>query len=131
MNPTPTPSHRRRNKGQGAKKKSRYITKCRRVGLVGDTVEIKLASSDDEYSVNKLVEFSEQFIPLRDDSKLSGKPDQCRNDVVGTSKIRMLWKSTSVGMSGGRKRHQPYAVVDSGAEHEIVGGDGWHILHFR
>ena len=33
-------------------------------------------------------------------------------------------------MSGGRSRHQPYAVIDPGAEQDRIGGIGCTILHF-
>ena len=33
-------------------------------------------------------------------------------------------------MSKGSTRHAPYAVMDTGAEREVVGGVGWKILHF-
>ena len=33
-------------------------------------------------------------------------------------------------MSLGSIRHPPYAVINPGAEREVVGGVGWHIIHF-
>ena len=44
-------------------------------------------------------------------------------DLEGTptSRIRMLKKAVSVGMSGGRKIHQPYTVIDTGAEKDLIG----------
>ena len=33
-------------------------------------------------------------------------------------------------MSRGRTLHPPYAVIDPGAEKEVIGGVGWHIIHF-
>ena len=38
--------------------------------------------------------------------------------------------SNSIGISRGRARKSPYAVVDPGADMEIIGGVGWHVLHF-
>ena len=39
-------------------------------------------------------------------------------------------RAMSVRMSRGSVRHQPYAVIDPGAEHEVISGVGWQILHF-
>ena len=33
-------------------------------------------------------------------------------------------------MSQGRKGHLPYAVIDPGAEQDLIGGVGFAILHF-
>ena len=41
------------------------------------------------------------------------------NDVEG-----IIWRTTSVGMSQGRRSKQPYAVIDPGAEEELIGRDG-------
>ena len=52
-------------------------------------------------------------------------------DAEGTSTIRMLKRTaSSIGMTKGCTRHSPYAVIDPGAERDVVGGVGWHILHF-
>ena len=42
----------------------------------------------------------------------------------------MLNNAPFVGISGGPKTHQPYAVIDPGAEQDLIGGVGWQILHF-
>ena len=33
-------------------------------------------------------------------------------------------------MSRGSTRHPPYAVIDPGAERDVIGGVGWRVLHF-
>jgi len=51
-------------------------------------------------------------------------------NAVGTSRVRALKRATSIGMSKGSMRHAPYAVMDTGAEREVVGRVGWKILEF-
>ena len=115
-------------KGKGAR--ARRVTKTRRLGIQDDTIEIKLASSDSEYLGTLQNNNQEQVSTFEDDSDLQPKPNQCIEDVEGTSRIRAVKRATSVGMSRGRIQHPPYAVIDTGAEREIIGGVGWHILHF-
>ena len=57
------------------------------------------------------------------------RPSKIGN-AEGTSRVRALKRATSIGMSKGSTRHAPYAVMDTGAEREVVGGVGWKILHF-
>ena len=45
-------------------------------------------------------------------------------------RIRALKRPTSIGMSKSCTRHQSYAVIDPGADMEVIGGVGWHALHF-
>ena len=57
------------------------------------------------------------------------RPSKIGN-AEGTSRVRALKRATSIGMSKGSTRHAPYAVMDTGAEREVVGEVGWKILHF-
>jgi hypothetical protein len=116
-------------KGKGTKK-TRRVTKTRRIGIQDDTVEIKLASSDSEYMNLANVESRKRVVTFGDDSVIPLKPDHSIKDIEGTSRIRILKRAMSVGMSKGSTRHPPYAVIDPGAEKEVIGGVGWHILHF-
>ena len=104
-----------KKKQKGGDKKNRRVTKQRTVGSVDDTVEIKLANSFEEYSnLQNIIE--EQVIFSEDDSKSFDKSDHSVFDVSKcVSRLRALKNAgkTSVGMSGGRTRHQPYAVIDS------------------
>ena len=122
------PSNKTGKKKKGSK--TRRVTRTRRLGIQDDTVEVKLASSDSEYSTT----FSsnkprERFVTFGNDSVYQFTPDQCIKDEEGFS-IRMLKKTTSIGMSRGSSRFPPYAVIDPGAEKEVIGGVGWKILHF-
>ena len=92
------------------------MTKQRRVGLNNDTVEIKLASSDEDYRADDIVKSRKRVVTFGDDSEKPAKPDRSIEDDTGASRTRMLKRSTSAGMSGGRKRHEPYAVINPGAE---------------
>ena len=116
-------------------RKARRVTKTRRVGIQDDTVEIKLASSDSEYSTILTCsnfESREPIVTIGDDSNFESKSDHSiKSGAEGTStRIRMLKRAASVGMSKSRIRHPPYAVIDPGAEREVIGGVGWRILHF-
>ena len=96
-----------------------------------DVVEIKLARSDSSYSED-VCNFRQVVIP-GDDSDLHTMQDQFVDLYIeGTfrSRVRALKRAMLVGMSRGSVRHQPYAVIDPGAEHEVIGGVGWQILHF-
>ncbi len=112
------------------------VTKTRRVGLQDDTVEIKLASSDSEYSTILTCsnfESREPIVTIGDDSNFESKSyHSIKSGAEGTStrRIRMLKRAASVGMSKSQIRHPPYAVIDPGAEREVIGGVGWRILHF-
>jgi len=44
--------------------------------------------------------------------------------------VRALKRAMSIGIFKGSTRHAPYAVMDTGAEREVVGGVGWKILNF-
>lgn len=114
-------------------KQTRRVTKVRRVGLTDDTVEVKLTSSDEEYSrTDVLVNARELVVTFEHESKNEVKPDHSVEDERSnsSSRIRMVKKATSIGMSGGRKSHPTYTVIDPGAEQDLIGGTGWHILHF-
>ena len=111
--------------------KLRRVTKTRRVGFKDDTVEIKLASSDSEYSkTSSSFNSREQIITIGDDSNVLSRPNHSIDVGAEGSTIRALKRAASIGMSKGSTRHSTYAVIDPGAEKEIVGGVGWHILHF-
>ena len=103
--------------------KTRRVTRTRRLGIQDDTVKVKLASSDSEYSTTfSSNELCERVVTFENDSDFI-------SDVGGIS-IRMLKRATSIGMSRGSSRHSPHAVIDPGAEKEVIGGVGWQILHF-
>ncbi len=116
-------------------KAPRLVTKTRRVGIQDDMVEIKLASSDSEYSTILTCpdfESREPIVTIGDDSNFESKSDHSiKSGAEGTStRIQMLKRAASVGMSKSQIRHPPYAVIDPGAKREVIGGVGWQILHF-
>ena len=114
-------------------KKTRRVTKSKKVGLVDATVEVKLASSDEDYSVTDVVvKPRNRRVTFGDDSVIEFEPDRMCKDDDGpaTRKIRMLSRAASIGMSKGRKTIQAYAVIDPGAEQDLIGGIGWQIMHF-
>ena len=128
-----------KNSDQPAKKpgnrrngKTRRVTKTRRVGTRDDTVEIKLDSSDEEYfRTGTRMKSPEQIITFGHESDSSLKPGHSMNDTKRSlTRIRMLKTNVSAGMSRGSTRQLPYAVIDPGAEREVIGGVGWRILHF-
>ncbi len=96
-------------------------------------VEVKLRSSDEEYRASLKLFPSEQVVPFGDDSEDLQKPD---HSVLNVKTSEPKWvralksRNTSVGMSNGCKRHAPYAVFDSGAEQDLIGGVGFAIMHF-
>ena len=122
-------SSKKKQKGQG--KKNRRVTKQKMVETADDTVEVTLVSSGEEY-LTVLSNTPEQIVPFGHDSKFLATPDHSIVDVKKKEcRIRALQRcTTSVGMSGGRKGHQPYAVIDPGAEQDLIGGVGFAILHF-
>ena len=110
--------------------KTRRVTRTRRLGIQDDTVKVKLANSDSECSTTfSSNELCERVVTFENDSDFQFFSDQCIKDVEGIS-IRMLKRATSIGMSRGSSRHSPHAVIDPGAEKEVIGGVGWQILHF-
>ena len=111
--------------------KQRRVTKTRRIGVPDDTVRIKLASTVKDYSVSSSLDRELLSASGYDSDDLS-KPDHSMGgDNEGTSTLRALKKTiSSIGMSRGSVRHPSYAVIDPGAEKEVVGGVGWRILHF-
>ena len=46
------------------------------------------------------------------------------------ARVRILRMSRSVGMMVNKLSNQPYAVIDPGAEEDILGGIGWYVVHF-
>ena len=59
-----------------------------------------------------------------DEGNNPSKHKQCTEDEESL-RIKMIWLgTTSIGVSKGSTRHLPYAVIDSGAEREIIGGVG-------
>ena len=98
------------------------MTRTRRIGTQDDTIEVKLSTSDSD-----------------EDNRTSGSSSS--DDVGDTSKpgrevkdkgsrVRMLRMSRSVGMMVNKLSNQPYAVIDPGAEEDILGGIGWYVVHF-
>jgi len=122
----PPPKKKQRN---GTK--TRRLTKLRRIGTADDTVEVKLASSDEEYSTVYTCNTRERIVSFGHDSIIPARPDHSMQGSEGRASIlRMLKRTESVGMSNGRKTLLPYAVIDPGAEQDVIGGVGWHIMHF-
>ena len=124
----PEKSSKKSGKKKGSK--ARRVTRTRRLGVQDDTVKVKIASDISEYST-PLSNFRllDQVVPFGYDSNFQLTSDRCIIDEEGFS-IRSLKRSTSVGMSRGSSRYPPYAVIDPGAEMEVIGGVGWRILHF-
>ena len=123
------PTKKKKKTKQEKVNKQRRVTKQRRVGLADDSVEVKLASSDEEYST-VLSSLIEPIKTYRDDSHRSQHTGHSRKEKEKSLTMRMVKRSTSVGMSNGRNRHQPFAIIDPGCEGDMIGGVGWHILHF-
>ena len=111
------------------RKKTRRVTKTRRVGMADHTIEVKLASSDSDYSEYRNISHRSAS-KSRDDSNNQSKLDHSIKNSVNNSTIRALKRDMSVGISRGSVNVPPYAVIDPGAEKEVVGGVGWRILHF-
>ena len=97
-------------------------------GTLDDTVEeVKLGSDVEEYLsssncliYNSIISFMNGY-----DSKNLKKLGHSIQDNFG----RMIRRNLSVGMSTGSAMKQPYAVIDSGAEEDLVGGRGWYIQY--
>ena len=100
----------------GKKKKkgvnTRWVSRTRRIGTQDNTIEVKLSTSDSD-----------------EDNRTSGSSSS--DDVGDTSKpgrevkdkgarVRMLRMSRSVGMMVNKLSNQPYAVIDPGAEEDIL-----------
>ena len=112
--------------------KTRRVSKTRRTGIQDDSVEVKLGSSDEDYTdtCTNLIP-RKRLVTFGHDSIIPLKPDHSIEETAGSSKIiRAIKRSASIGMSRGSTRHSSYAVIDPGADKELIGGIGWHILHF-
>ena len=117
--------------GKGKGKRNRRVTKTRRIGIPDDTVEVKLASSDEDYiATSSKYKPRKRKVTFGNDSDIPWIPDHSIQDEAAGSKVRALKRSNSIGMSRGRTSQSPYAIVDPGADMEIIGGVGWHVLHF-
>ena len=116
-----TTSKKKKNSKGGGKRSIRR-TKTVTFGTPDETVTVKVASDNEDYSQVLLDTTEDQTSDLGYDSRGIRPSDLSIED----SRIR---RSTSVGMSRGRTRRQPYAVIDPGADEELIGGDGWFILH--
>ena len=83
-------------------KRTRRVTKTRRVGIQDDVVQIKLMSSDEEY-ISSVGESREALpISFEHDSDSHNNPCQSNEDEESLSKsIRALKRATSIGMSRG------------------------------
>ena len=105
--------------------KARRVTRTRRLGVQDDTVEVKIASDISEYSTPlSIFRLLDQVVPFGFDSNFQLTSDRCIIDEEVFS-IRSLKRSTSVGIP-----RDSYAVIDPGAEMEVIGGISWRILHF-
>ena len=120
-NTPPTKDREFKKKWQGGKKQRR--TKIATSGIPDDTVTVKITSEDESYIGLFEGTVDQTFGPGYDSDALP-LLDLSINDVEG-----IIRRTTSVGMSRGRPSRQPYAVIDPGAEEELIGGDGWHIVY--
>ena len=117
----PPAGKKEQHKKKKGKKQRRMTTKVTS-GLPDDTVEVKLDTDDEDYIVGG-TSINRNHLPCSYDSKINLDLDRSINDV------RMIRRNTSVGISRGRTTRQPYAVIDPGATEDLVGGQGWRIVH--
>ena len=108
------------------------MNRTRRVGIQDDLVQIKQTSSDEEYIRTIFCESTKVLpIPVGDDSNDQDQFDHSNDDKEGHStRVRALKRTTSGGMSKGTIRLQPFAVIDTGADMDVIGGVSWKVLHF-
>jgi len=108
-------------KRKGAK--TRRVTRTCNVGYLDDTVKTKLAGEVSEYS--RSTSSLKSVEPIKSVGYDSYVRSQTRPSKIGnaegTSRVRALKRGASIGMSKGSTRHAPYAVMDTGAEREVVG----------
>ena len=117
-----TPSEKEQAKKKKGKKQRRLTTKAAS-GLPDDTVEVKLDTDNEQYST-KFSSMHCTFCPTRYDSEMPIQPDHSKHETM-----RLIRRSTSVGISRGRTTRPPYAVIYPGATEDLVGGLGWRIVH--
>ena len=113
-------------------KQDHRVTRTCRVGIQDGVVQIKLTSSDEEY-IRTIFSESTKALPITvgDDSNDQYQFDYSNDYEEGHStRVRALKRTTSVGMSKGTIRHQPFAVIDPGADMDVIGRVGWKVLHF-
>ena len=119
-------------KVQSKQKKKRKGKKQHRVmnvvasGLKDDTVEVKPDSEDELYLAYNCLSRESVMLPGHESMHFM-KPGLSKPDVCDSKKIRMV--KTSVGISKGRNTKPTYAVIDQGAEQDLV-GCGWRVVHF-
>ena len=95
------PPPKKTEKGKHGRR-SRGVTKTRRISIQNDSVEVKLASSDEDY-----IETSSDYKPGKlkvtfgDDSIIPLKPDHSINEKAAGSRVRALKCSNSIGISRG------------------------------
>jgi hypothetical protein len=122
---TTTPSNGKQRNQKG--KKQRRLTITAASGTLDDTVEeVKLDSDVDEYMhCSYLIRGSRIPLNIGHDSNDQMKSGHSNHEVLE----RKIRRNTSVGISSGRRTIPPYAVIDPGAEEDLVGGVGWYIRH--
>ena len=111
-------------------KRTRRVTRTRRLGIQDDVVQIELTSPDEEY-IGNVVRKSKKALPITvgHGGNQQNQFDYSKEDVEGYStRFRVLKRVTSVGMSKGSTRHQTFAVIDPGADTEVIGGVGWKVF---
>ena len=120
-----TPSNGKQSNRKG--KKQRRLTTTAASGTLDDTVvEVKLDSDVDEYRhCSNLIRNSRVSLNIGHDSNDQMMSGHSKQEVLE----RKIRRNTSVGMSSGRRIIPPYAVIDPGAEEDLVGGVGWYIRH--
>ena len=86
-------------------------------------MHIKLTSSDEEYIRNNFSESTKALpIAVGDGSNDQDQFDNSNDDKEGHStQVRALKRTTSVGMSKGTIRLQPFSVIDTGADMDVIG----------
>ena len=100
--------------GKKNSKRARRVTRTRRVRIQDDVVQIKLTSSDKEY-IRTILSESTKVLPITvvDDSNDQDQFDHSNDYKEGRStRVRALKRTTSVGVSKGTIRLQPFDVID-------------------
>ena len=73
----------------------------------------------------------EQIITCKYDGNLPRKPGRSNEDEEDSSiGIRFLKKVASIIMFKVCNKRSPFAMIDPGADMEVIGGVGWHVLYF-
>ena len=117
------PAKRKGSQEKGKRGKRQRRTRVATSGIPDDTVAVKITSDEESYNGSFGITAEQTSFPGHDSGPLQTP------DLSVTDAERIIRRTTSVGISRGRPRRQPYAVIDPGAEEELIGGDGWHIVY--